>query len=334
MINKSFWATNDALAVKAWEEKLYRELVIESYFDKFTSTSGESIVHQKTKIGKGMGDTVTFGLMKALKGEGQESANSDFTLLGKGESLATASDSLTLKEVGHSVVGRNPMSEQRVLFSINAEAEASIKTWAVEKLDKQHFEALFGTAFNKSFYAGTATSVATLTSGMKLTPQLLSKVKAWAKTGGSRAQMPIKPVRVSGKNYYVALLHPYVLFDLKQDATFQQWMREAEVRGKENPLFSGAVAMVDGLVIHDHERVPLLRTGGSGAVPYARNVLLGQQALAIGWGQKIKVEQEVTDFKRFSEYGVTWINGVKRVAFESKDYGAIEIVSAVTDIDA
>lgn len=335
-INKSFWASNDALAVKAWHEKLHRETIIESYFGKFMSSDGSSPVHVLNEVSKNAGDEVTVGLRMKLTGAGQESADSDFTLEGNGESLTTYSDKVTLKEVGHSVMGGNPMSQQRVFFSIDGEARAAIQDWSVEKLDTQLFDALYATAFTKNFYAGTATSTATLTTAMKITPALLSKAKAWMKTGGSRSQPVIRPMRVNGKMYYVALLHPYTLFDLKQDAQFQQWMREAEARGKENPLFTGAVAMCDGLVIHDHERIRSATTGGTGSnVPYAQNVILGAQALCMAWGHnKMKVVSEERDFGRFKEYAVTWINGVKKTIFNSKDYGVVGLTAAMTNIDA
>lgn len=335
-INKSFWASNDTLAVKAWHEKLYRETILESYFGKFMGKDGSSPVHVKDEVSKGPGDQITFGIRMKLTGAGQESADSDFTLEGNEESLVTHSDAVTLKEIGHAVKGRNPMSQQRVFFSIDSEAEAAIKDWGVEKLDSQIFDAIYASAFTKEFFASTATSAATLTTAMKITPALLMKAKAWAMTGGGRAQSPIRPIRVKGKMYYVVVLHPYQIYDLKQDAQFQQWMREAEVRGSENPLFTGAVGMCDGMVIHDHERISKLTTGGSGSnVPYGRGFLLGAQAVALAWGHnKMKIESEETDYKRFKSYGITWINGVKKIIFNSRDYGIVGITSALTNLDA
>lgn len=337
-MSKTFFATNDDLTIKAWHEQLFREIMMESFFSKFMDSKGTSIVHVANELAKGEGDEVTFGIRLKLQGDGQESEDGNITLEGREEALRTRAFKVRLKEVGHAVRDKGPMARQRVKFSIDEESRAALLDWSAEKIDQDIFNALYAKAFTKNFYGGAATKNSELIAGSKITPMLLSKAKAWAETGGHRSQPPIKPVKVSGKPYYVVLLHPDCLFDLKQDSTFQQWMREAEARGSSNPLFTGAVAMVDGLVIHSHERVVIGTNGGSGAIPYAKNVLLGAQALAYAWGKdKPKIVAKKFEYDREHGYAINWISGCGRVEFKfdgstDKDYGVVGIETARTNL--
>lgn len=339
---QTYFATNNPLTVKAWHERLWRDIKLQSFFDKFMSTNGSSIVHELTELNKGKGDEVTVGLRMKLQGGGQESADGEITLEGREEALQFRDFKLRLSEVGHAVQGKNPMAQQRVFFAIDEEARQAILDWTSEKIDSDIFRALQAEDPTKIFYGGTATAKSALTSTQKITPMLLSKAKAWAKSdkrllGGS--ELPIRPIKVGGREYYVVLLHPHQVFDLKQDATFQQWMREAQARGNENPLFTGATAMVDGLVIHEHELVHIGDNAGSGGnVPYATGQLLGAQALCYAWGKdKPTVRPKAFDYGRKINFAVDFIRGVAKTQFKFdgtnlKDFGAVGIMTARTDL--
>jgi hypothetical protein len=84
--------------------------------------------------------------------------------------------------------------------------------------------------------------------GGYLTLDMISWIKTWAKTGNNRAQTPFRPVKIDGKDYYVLIVHPDCMYDLKTLSAWQQAMREAEVRGKENPLFTNASAVWNGVI--------------------------------------------------------------------------------------
>ena len=112
----------------------------------------------------------------------------------------------------------------------------------------------------------TTTSLSTakslLTSSSQLTANFLSFIKTYAKTGADRSFVPLRPIKIDGRDYYVLLVHPDVMFDLKTDSTFQQFLRDAEKRGNDNPLFTGASAIVDGVIVHEHEKMPITTDGG------------------------------------------------------------------------
>lgn len=323
------FATDNPLTKKAWEEKLFRDTVKESYFAKFEGKGADALLQVKTKLEKEKGDQITFGIRKRLTGAG---VTGNTTLEGQEEALATADFSVTLERYRHAVKDDGELTRQRAMFSIDEESVAALKDWGVEKIDALRFAALTA-APTKSFFGGTATATAELTADDKLTLALISKIKTWAKTGGNRSQTPLRPVKINGKKYFVLLCHPDALFDLKQTAEFQQAMREAEVRGKENPLFNDAVAVWDGMILHEHENMPIATNYGVGAdVAGAQCQLMGAQSLVWAWGKRPKVVHETFDYKEKNGYAWAITAKAGKPKFDSKDYGSVALFVARTQI--
>lgn len=326
---KTAFATGNALTKKLWEEKLFRDVVKQAYFSKFMSESPDNIVTVKRQLEKQKGDAIYIGLRMRLSGAG---VNSGEALEGNEEALTTYSMSVSLEEYAHAVRDRGPLDRSRVAFSIDDESVMALKDWGSEKIDKLCFDAIVASP-TKIFYGGDATSTATIEEADVITPDLISKVKAAAKTGLNRTYVPIRPIKFEGKDYYILLVHPDVLYDLEKDATFAQARREAELRGKDNPIFSGAYAVWNGVIIHDHENIPLATTWGAGsAFAGAKCVFMGAQALTWAWGMNPEVVAEEFDYKR--EHGYAWkmIAGVAKSKFNSLDYGSFGVYVARTQI--
>ena len=330
---KTAFATGNALTKKLWEEKLYRDARKESYFDRFMGEDANSIVQSNTKLKKSKGDKVTFGIRMRLTGSGVEDGQ---TLEGNEESLTTYDFSVTLKQYRHAVRDDGALDRQRAMFSIDVESKAALMDWGAEKIDKLLFDAIQASP-TKALYGGSAASTATLTSSDKLTPQLLSKAKAWALTGGNRAQSPLRPVKVDGKKYFVCVVHPDVAYDLSLDSTFLQARREAEVRGKDNPIFSGAYMIWDGIVVHSHENCTISTTYGAGSdVPGALCTFMGAQSLV--WaeggedGSRPPIIHEKFDYQEENGYAWKIIGRAGKPVFNSLDYGSLAIYVARTQI--
>ena len=340
---KTNFATNDALVKKTWEEKLYRDTVRDSYFNRFFGQDSSSLVHVKTQLEKSQGDKITFGLRMRLQAEGVTEGQ---MLEGNEEKLQVYDYALSLSQYRHAVRDAGAMARKRAMFSIDDESRMALKEWGSEKIDKLCFSALLDTP-TKTIYrtaAGLqststpATAKAALTAAdSKITPALISALKALAQTGGdvngTRAFIPIRPVRVDGSEYYVLLAHPDVIYDMKQDATFQTAWRDAQERGKNNPLFKDAAIVWDGVVVHSH---PLMTAGtdaGAGSnVPFSRAVFMGAQALTWAWGQRESIVMKEFDYD--NEHGYAWgmIAAVGKPKFNSVDFGSISVYLARTNI--
>ena len=345
-MSKTAFSTSNDLTKKAWEEKLFRDSVKESYFSKFQGSGSESIVQTKEQLTKDKGDKITFGLRMRLTGAGVVSGQ---ILEGNEERLVTHSNSVTLEQYRHAVRDDGALSRQRAMFSISDEARNAIKDWMSEKVDQLAFDTIGVGAGatvdpSKIFYkTGASTFLATGTAATaksalvaadsKLTLNFISFLKAFAKTGGNRTYVPLRPVKVEGKEYYVMLVHPDALFDLKASSEWQQAQREAQERGKSNPLFSGAAGVWDGCVIHEHENCAIAADAGSGSnVPWTKAVFMGAQALVWAWGQRPEVIQETFDYKNEEGYGISMIAGVAKSKFNSLDYGSLGVYLSRTNV--
>jgi len=58
-----------------------------------------------------------------------------------------------------------------------------------------------------------------------------------------------------GEEYYHVFMHPLALAKLKLDPDFMNAVNNAGVRGNKNPVFTGSMPTVDGLIFHEHRHV-------------------------------------------------------------------------------
>lgn len=335
---KTAFTTSDALTKKLWDEQLFRDSVKNSYFSPFMGENANSIITVKNALTKSKGDRITIGLRMRLSGTGVVSGQ---TLEGNEEKLTSYSMNVSLEQYRHAVRDNGAMDRQRAVFSIDEESKMALQDWGSEKIDQLVFDALF-TSPTKIFYAtssgitstGTAaTAKAALTAAdSKLTPAMISAMKTWAATGGARSYIPIRPIMISGKKHYVLLVHDDVAYDLKRNEEFRQAVREAEVRGGENPLFTGATAILDGVVIHAHENCPIATDGGGASVAWAKGKFMGAQAGVWAWGKRQETVSEKFDYQ--NEHGYAWgiIAGTAKSQFNSLDYGSVELYTSRTNI--
>lgn len=332
-------ATNNSLTQKLYEEKLFRDVVKESYFSRFMGRDSNSMVHVKTDLEGKQGDQIYYGLRMRLSGAG---VTGEAILEGNEEDLTTYSDSITLEQYRHAVKDNGALTRKRAVFDVDEESELALKDWGNEKIDLICFTAVLDSP-TKVFYrdgvagaisAGSAaTAKAALTAANStLTPSLLAALKAYAKTGGNRSIVPIRPIKVDGVNYYVLLTHSDALYDLTNDATFQQAMREAKERGSQNPLFRGSFAIWQNVVVHEHENCTIATDGGGAAVPWCKSVFLGAQSLLFGFGSRPKLIEKNFDYE--NKHGKAWavIAKSKKAVFNSIDYGSLGVYLARTNI--
>ena len=138
---------------------------------------------------------------------------------------------------------------------------------------------------------------------------------------------------MDGKNYLVCVVHNDVSYDLEFDSTFLQARREAEVRGKENPIFSGAYMIWNGIVVHKHENCSISTTyGASSNVAGALCTMFGAQALCWAWGQRPDLVEEWFDFQEKQAFAWRMTAKVGKPVFNSLDYGSVAIYVARTQI--
>lgn len=340
-MSKTTFSTSNALTKKLWEERLFRDVEIESFFvSTLMSEDDNNFVQVKTNLTKSQGDQITFPLVSNLSGDGVVSGQ---VLEGNEEAIGSYDYSISLEQYRHATRIKGKLDTQRAVFSIPDVSRAKLKIWGAEKIDKLLVDALMlsptkilyrdGVAGAPSGTSVAATAKAALTAAnSKLTPNFISALRVWAKTGGAGQTYRIRPVKQGGQEIYTLLVNPACLYDLRTDATFQGAMKDAMERGKDNPLFRGAFAVWDNVVIRETERIPLFTDGGGASVTGAFGALMGAQALVWAWGERPKTIQK--DFDYENETGWAWEMMAKggKPVFNSKDYGTVGVCLAATAI--
>lgn len=315
-----------------YEKELLVEAIEEMWLSKFMSQKEKSPIYVKTDFQKDKGDRITYGLAVKLSGEG---VNGDNELEGNEEEYSVYDQTLYVDQKRNAVRLKGRMDEQKAAYNMRSTAKELIGTWIAEIVEKECFRKGGGiTSYtfsntptapstNRVLYGGNATSDTDIDSGDTMTLQLIFKIQTKARTCSPK----IRPIRYQGKEWFVLVIHPYQKYSLIQDNDYLVFMKDAEVRGKDNPLISGADAVVDNIIIHVHNYIPTFSTwGATSNLPGARALLLGAQALAFGIGSAGAGWNE----KEF-DYGNKWaiacgrVFGVQKTKFNSEDYGIIAI---------
>lgn len=338
-MSKTGISTSNNLTRKLWDRMLYEDMAKKSYFmPRFANTKGTSFVHEKTDLEAEKGDKITFGIRMRLDKEFIVDSQSE----GYEHSLTFHDYSVTLHKYRVPVRDDGELTRKRTAFDIEKEARQAIADNGAEKMDKLIFTTLT-TNPTRVYYttdgstpaqtATASTAKSALTTSSLIFPKLISYAKSDALARRSSSTVPINPVIVDGKPYVVLLVHTDVRYDLANNTTMQQAHREARERGKENPIFSGADFIYDGVVIHSHESVPTgTDAGASSNVPWAKCIVLGQQAVCWAWGRRPKIVADMFDYE--NEHGFDWsiVAGCAKPVFNSVDYGSRGFYVARTQV--
>lgn len=374
-------ASTDALRREVWGKELYIDAAKNMFFygknDGMGGPDGYGlmgpgpgyVIQTKDELSKEKGDTVTIALTAKLSGAG---VTGDAEMEGNEEGITPYSEQIAISLKRNAVRLTGTLDEQKNAYDMRNDAKIKLKTWLSEWQEQQIFLKLGGVANTsltdvngvvigadaawsntvdeasdtetnlgygaRYLCADQASGATSLASTDLITPQLISQLKAKARSANPK----IRPIRIDGENYYVMFLHPNQAFDLKYNATFAQAMREAETRGKENPIFTGALGIWDKVILWEHEMCPFLDISVAGnnfgssnsgtdyaAVDCYRAILCGAQAVAVvNCGYDKKWVEKSFDYD--NQFGVStgFLGGIQKIQFNSKDYGVAYLDTA------
>lgn len=308
--------TGDNLVRQAWDARLIEETIDDVYWDRFMGEGPNNVIKVMRELQRNKGETITYGLVETLDGVG---VLGDSTLKGSEEAVTYADDSVTLQQYRHAVKLDGRLTEQRVNFNMRDHARSRLAMWLAERIDNVIFDALEASP-TTTLFGGDATSTATVDSADKLDPELIQRLKTTALLADPR----IRPVRVRAEDYFLLVVHPGAAFDLKRDSEWQQNSREARERGLENPIFMGALDIIDGVIIHTHPRVGTASTwGAGGAEPGATNSFCGREVGVMAWGRPPEMVETEEDYGNQYAIGAGAIFGFNKSVFNAADYAYI-----------
>lgn len=339
-----------------------KEALKKCYAMKFMGSDSNALIHVKNDLSKGAGDRLTFGIRQQLRGAG---ISGDNTLEGNEEALITYTQNLTINQLRHAVRSSGKMSEQRVPFSVRAEARDGLADWWADRWDTWFFNQICGnTAETDEKYFGFNTLAAPDAGHMvfgNIGPTVASGILATAESSLSatttarfhlglidrareRADLAVntfRPIMVDGEKRYVAFIDPRQRTSLRQSTASSQWsdIQLAALAARDqsdNPIYSGAIGIYNDTVIHVSTRIPRVVGATGGTADVSRAVFCGAQAACLGFGQgygksSMDWNEEAFDYK--SKLGVEagCIGGIVKTRFNGSDFAAITMSTYEVD---
>ena len=316
------------LVPSLWAKQLWKDVQDEMFWTThgFVGEGPSFPIQKLTQLKKEPGDTIKFGLTVKLSGAGK---TGDDTLEGYEEAITSYDESVTVNQIRNAVRLAGKFEEQQACYDMRADAKEKLKIWMAEYIQDQFFTTL-GTSptTNRVVYcsADHTSDVAAFDADDKLTTAYISKAKRKAMLASPKVQ----PIMIKGKPHYVLVVHPYAARDLRADSAWLNAQSYAGVRSDDNPLFSGALGVWDGVIVHEH---PSVRRFISATTNYVcSNLLLGCQAGAWAVAQEPFWVEDVFDYKNQVGFATGMIQGFVKTQFNSEDYGLITLYSeAVAD---
>ena len=346
----------------AWSKDLWRVARNNSFMMQFAGSGPNSMIQRITELKKSeKGAQAIYQLVADLTGDG---VMGDYTLEGNEEAILAYDQTIQIDQIRHANRLAGRMADQKSAISFRETSRDVLAYWLADRLDQLAFLTLAGIAYTqkpngavrpvlaaglnlsnlafaadvtapsanryKRWIAGTGVLGAPATASVVAADipsyKMLVKLKAYAK------DQYIRGIKGPGNTeFYQVFMCPAGIAALKQDADYLANLRNAGVRGDSNPLFDGAVANVDGLLIHEFRYVPntvglasASKWGAGGLVDGQKVLLCGAQALAFadlgnpGW------DEETFDYK--NQYGISTdkIIGFRKPKFMSPVTGTVE----------
>jgi len=347
------FGTNDAQTVKIWSKLLMREALKLTLFKKFLGDGKRAIIQRLKELERTAGDSIKYDLLMQMTATGVEGDNK---MIGNEEALVYHQDSVSINQLRNAHAFK-AMSQQRTLHNMREDAMTNLADWYSMKYDDYMFRYLGGDT-SMSFAGNTGVvadtdhyivtgnvshtgTIATDEANLGSDDQIALSDLMYAKEKAKTITPPIRPAMIEGEEYYVVVLHPYSVTDIKlniSESTYTNWgdvQMYANRRGLKNPLFTGALGVYEGLILFESSRI------FSPSSNVRRNLMLGAQAgvfaqgnaystidqREVGKGNMFKWYEEKTDYGNEKGVAAGSIFGMKKTRFNAKDYGCIAMSS-------
>lgn len=289
------------------------------------------------------GDRCVMQLINELQGDGVAGDN---PLDGNEESLVNDDQEIVIDQFRSAVKNKGRMAEQRTVIRFRAQARNKLSYWLTDKLDEMTFLMGSGRAFTLKLDGSTrpgtsqlpllqfASSVVAASTERVVFPNAVTAennittadTMSWiylVKCAAYARYKRLKPIRMNGKELYCVVMTPQQARDLKTDSNYMTNVGRAQVRGDNNPLFTGAFAMIDNLLLYEHPKVyntlgTATKWGAGTNVNGAQALLLGAQAIGFARiGEASWEESTLTDYNNKKGIGYGRMVGLLKPHFRS-----------------
>ncbi len=346
------FGTNDSQTVKIWSQLTFREAMKATLFHKFLGSGKKSIIQRLTELEDGAGDQIKFDLLMQM---GNDGITGDNRMRGNEEALTYHQDTVLIDQLRNAHAFRR-MSQQRTVHDLRMDAKANLADWFADKYDTYMFNCLCGntshtfgqtaTVSDADHYvvSGDVTNtgvIATDESNLSSNDQIQLADLDFAKEKAKTLSPLIRPVMIDGAEYFVVVLHPYSVTDIRLDvanSAYTSWpevQMYANKRGLSNPIFDGSLGVYNNMILYESTRIY------TPATSVRRNLFLGAQAgvfavgnaysklaqNAMGSGNMMSWFEDSDDYGNENGIAVGSVFGMTKCTFNSDDYAVIGISS-------
>ena len=210
------------------------------------------------------------------------------------------------------------LQDLRTPFKMEQEAASALRDWLAGQYEESILDAHYegnaahviksgfasATAHPRVIWSNNATEQGDISNDDLLSAADLRKVYESMRINN------INPLKVDGKEMYVLLAHVYSISDLMNDSDIKNTYQNAFSRtaaGSDNPLFSRAEVIFEGIAVHEYNRVRVPGSGTNAASP-RRTIVLGAAALICGNASEPRLVRRKEDAYE-DRYGV----GIKQI---------------------
>ncbi|MGE0629646.1 MAG: DUF4043 family protein [Hyphomicrobiaceae bacterium] len=346
------------LTVQQWDSDYFREYLNSNFFKQFMGTGAQSMIHVKQDLTTKPGNKVTFTLINRLSGEalGENDVGE-----GNEEEATLRSATIQIREYFKPVTWKKFEAQKtaiemrqavkdvlmdwnmeldrdnviRALGSVNGvkfsdASEGQKDAWLADNSDRVLFGALKSNT--EADFDFSDSVVKCDASSDKFNAAAISLMKRMAKTASPKIR-PIRPKTAIGKSdYYIAFAPTECVRDLMADDTIKNALRDADVRGSSNKLFTGASIVWDNVAVYEIEDIPSLGGVGDNGSIVRPVYLCGAQALGMAWAMRPKTVEESFDYGRRVGLGIKQWYEIDKLRFgtaedddttDPKDHGVV-----------
>lgn len=295
----------DSSIPEVWARLTLRDQLRPGFFARFVGPEGSrSPLIRVTDLVNKPGDAVNIQITDPLAGAGVEGDTAE--LEGNEENLDSSAIKTIPKRYRHGVRWHDRAAKKSIL-DLRSEGRMRLAEWGGEKMDDIRFTNFLASGtLNGETYVPETFSLdvgdggvpGDVDTGEYLTVAGLQRVKLQAYN--NRA-MPL--MTSDGEEFFAMVVHPNTLYGLKRESEYRDWIREAHVRGADNPFFKGATAMIDGILLFQHSNVPTA-LDGAGGISVSRNMLFGAEAFVEGLDQDVRWAEDTFDYG--DQFGIAY----------------------------
>lgn len=315
-----------------WSKRVYEEAKAKMYWLRFSGPEGSGMpVIIKEELLTEPGQLIYVTQLTNLTGNG---VTGETTLRGTEETLSIRRITLTPDWNRHAVADTAKASKQ-INQDFREKASSGLSYWMAKKQDTSMWTAARGTGSVgweattiAQIFGNNADSIDTIDATDDFGVAEIRK--GVAKLENNNIEKVRVPGMPAGEGYYLCYIHPFQAYSLKADSEWIANHQSASERGRDNPLFTGALGEVDGCIVHQTTLCTRVENANSPAVYTARACMMGQEALARGMNEDIVWSEQVDDYE--------WEHGIGiRAAWDDQVLSSkalVQIVTAAVDPSA